>query len=111
MTGDRRKTMDEVMLSYLRDEDDISRREPTELLLPVITRARRVRFEKGGRLVFADDRDISPDELVAFNASPWIMVSEMEGFEGFSQLIKTDTDLWLVEIGWREGSRETGNGP
>jgi hypothetical protein len=30
------------------------------------------------------------------------MVSEMEGFKGFSQLIKTDDGLWLVEIAWGE---------
>ncbi len=106
MTGDRGKTVDEVMLDYLREEGAVSGREPTECLIPSIIRARRAQFKSGGRLVFADDHEAAPDQLSALNASPWIMVSEVEGFEGFSQLIKTDDGLWLVEIAWREGSPE-----
>jgi hypothetical protein len=102
MTGDRKKTVDEIMLNYLREEEDVSRREPTECLLPSITRARRARIEAGGRLAFSDDHEASLAELMSLNALAWIMVSEVEGFEGFSQLIKTDDSLWLVEIAWRE---------
>jgi hypothetical protein len=102
MTGDRQKTMDEVMADYLREDEALARREPTECLLPVIVRARRAQFKAGGRLIFSDDREAAPDQLTTLNASPWIMVSEMEGFKGFSQLIKTDDGLWLVEIAWGE---------
>jgi hypothetical protein len=107
MTGNRKKTMDEIMLDYLREEEAVSGREPTECLIPSIARARRARFGTGGRLVLADDRDTSPDALTALNASPWVMVSEIEGFAGFSQLIKTHDDLWLVEIEW--GKEEGGS--
>lgn len=106
MTGDRKKKMDKVVRDYLREEEDVSRREPTDRLTPVITAARRVRFAPGGRLVFADDAVASPEALTALDASAWIMVSEVEGFAGFSQLIKNDEGLWLVEIGWREQSPE-----
>jgi hypothetical protein len=102
MTGDRKKTVDEIMLNYLREEEDVSRREPTECLLPSITRARRARFEPGGRLVFADDNEATLAEVKSLNALAWIMVSEIEGFAGFSQLIKIDDGLWLAEIAWRE---------
>lgn len=102
MTGDRQKTMDEVMADYLREDEALARREPTECLLPVIVRARRAQFKAGGRLIFSDDSEAAPDQLTTLNASPWIMVSEMEGFKGFSQLIKTDDGLWLVEIAWGE---------
>jgi hypothetical protein len=104
MTADRRKKMNEVMSDYLREEQVVSRREPTEFMLPVITAARHARFAPGGRLAFADDGKASPEALVALNASPWIMVSDVDGFEGFSQLVKSGDGLWLVEIGWREGS-------
>ncbi len=102
MTGGQRKTVDEVMLDYLREEGTVSGREPTECLIPSIVRARRAEFKAGGRLIFSDDGEATADQLTALNASPWIMVSEVEGFEGFSQLIKTENGLWLVEIGWRE---------
>jgi hypothetical protein len=110
MAGNRGKTMDEIMLDYLREEQDVSRREPTECLLPVITAARRARFETGGRLVFADDQDAAPDVLTALNASAWIIVSEMEGLKGFSHLIKAHDGLWLVEIGWKEEIERKGKG-
>ncbi|MBN2224309.1 MAG: hypothetical protein JW765_06500 [Deltaproteobacteria bacterium] len=107
MTDNRRKTVDEVLLDYLREEEAVSGREPTECLIPSIARARRARFATGGRLVFADDRDAAADQLTALNASAWVMVSEVEGFEGFSHLIKTHDDLWLVEIEW--GKEEAGS--
>jgi hypothetical protein len=102
ITSEQRKTVDEVMLDYLREEGAVSGREPTECLIPSIVRARRAEFKAGGLLAFSDDHEAKPDQLTAFNASPWIMVSEVEGFKGFSQLIKTENGLWLVEIAWRE---------
>jgi hypothetical protein len=102
MTRDHRKTMDEIILDYLLDRDALPDEQPAERPIPKIIRARRVRFEPGGRLAFADDREANPNELIALNALSWIVVSGIEGFAGFSHLIKAHNLLLLAEFEGRE---------
>jgi hypothetical protein len=101
--NDTRKTADEVIIDYLREEGDLPPADPDGVVSAVIVKARRARFAAQGeqktRLTLAE-KEADQEELAALSASSWALVSELPRDTDYSHLLRSGEELWVAQILW-----------